>query len=246
MRINKFLLFIYFSTVLNATGLPKEYYKIKDTKQKTTAFFNYLYPLVVESNNNILKQREFVKNYLTNLKKPVDTSTPEYKKLLELAQKYKIKEKDLYNLSKYLKKIDTVSPSMVLAQAAVESNWGKSRFTKEANNIFGQWTYKGKGLIPKRRRSGHKHKIKLYNSLEESIQGYMELLNKGTAYKKFRTIRQSFSKQNLAPNGLVLSQTMVNYSGIGRKYLKILRSVIRKYNLQKFDKLYYGENKNKK
>jgi Bax protein len=237
MFINKIILFIALSVYLNATGFPKSYYKIKDTKQKTNTFFEYLYPMVEEANNNILKQREFVKQFFKTHTKPFDTTSKQHQKLLELANTYKIK--DIYNINKYLKKINIVPPSMTLAQAAVESNWGKSRFTKEANNIFGQWTYKGKGLVPKRRRSGHNHKIKLYSSLEKSIEGYMELLNKGTAYKRFRNLRQRYIDKNVAPNGYALSQTMINYSGIGKKYLKILRSVIRKYDLQKYDKKYY-------
>ncbi len=239
MPINRLILFIILSISLNATGLPPSYYKIKNTKQKTVTFFNYLYPMIVESNNNILKERKFVKTYLTQDITQIDKTSIDHQKLLDLATKYKIKTKDLYNINKYLKKIDTVPPSMALAQAAVESNWGTSRFTKEANNIFGQWTYKGKGIVPKRRKSGHTHKIKLYDSLEASIEGYMELLNKGTAYKKFRNLRQYYRKKSTIPSGLALSQTMIHYSGIGKKYLKILRIMIRKHHLKRYDMQYY-------
>lgn len=37
---------------------------------------------------------------------------------------------------------------MGIAQALVESAMGTSRFAREANNLFGEWTWGEKGLIP--------------------------------------------------------------------------------------------------
>ncbi|MEA1914031.1 MAG: glucosaminidase domain-containing protein [Campylobacterota bacterium] len=237
MYIKKLLLLITLLGTLNATGLPKSYYKINDTKQKTTAFFNHLYPMIVLSNNKILKERAFVESYFKNNTLKDTINSNDHAKILKLAKKYKIKQTN--NLKEYLDKINTVPPSMALAQSAVESNWGKSRFTKQANNIFGVWTYKGKGLVPLRRKAGEKHKIKIYNSLQGSLEGYMNLLNKGTAYKKFRRVRKAQEQSKGELTGLALSQTMIHYSGIGEKYLKILRSLIRKYDLKRFDTQYY-------
>ena len=58
----------------------------------------------------------------------------------------------LYRLSKFdgdeeaLKaelrlRIAPIPPSLALAQAAVESGWGLSRFAKEGNALFGQWAW---------------------------------------------------------------------------------------------------------
>ena len=39
---------------------------------------------------------------------------------------------------------------MVLAQSAIESGWGSSRFAKEGNALFGEWTWNNNiGLKPK-------------------------------------------------------------------------------------------------
>ena len=38
-------------------------------------------------------------------------------------------------------RLKTHPTSIVLAQAAIESGWGSSRFYKEANNVFGVWSY---------------------------------------------------------------------------------------------------------
>ena len=139
-------------------------------------------------------------------------------------------------------KIDVIPPSMSIAQAAVESAWGKSRFTKKANNIFGHWTYNAKnGIVPKRRPSGSKHFIRVFPNIQASLRAYMLNLNRHTAYKSFQNKRYQARVKNKNPMGMELSQTMIKYSGIGKKYLVILKSVIRKNKLQNYDNRFYQE-----
>ncbi|MGW8288481.1 MAG: hypothetical protein ACWGOD_09605, partial [Desulfobulbales bacterium] len=47
-----------------------------------------------------------------------------------------------------LERVDAVPTSIILAQGAIESSWGSSRFTREGNSIFGMWTWKNKGIVP--------------------------------------------------------------------------------------------------
>ncbi|NOQ67512.1 MAG: hypothetical protein GQ556_09920, partial [Desulfobacterales bacterium] len=44
-----------------------------------------------------------------------------------------------------LERVDAVPTSIILAQGALESSWGSSRFTREGNSIFGMWTWKTAG-----------------------------------------------------------------------------------------------------
>ncbi|HKJ91279.1 MAG TPA: glucosaminidase domain-containing protein, partial [Oceanipulchritudo sp.] len=39
------------------------------------------------------------------------------------------------------RRVDVIPPSLALAQAALESGWGTSRFAREGNNLFGIWCY---------------------------------------------------------------------------------------------------------
>ena len=66
-------------------------------------------------------------------------------------------------------------------------------------------------------------------------------LNRHTAYKSFREKRYQARIKNKNPMGMELSQTMLKYSGIGKKYLAILKSVIKKNNLTNYDKRFYQE-----
>ncbi len=80
--------------------------------------------------------------------------------------------------------------SITLAQAAMESGWGTSRFFREANNIFGVWSYDAKGprIAAKQKRQGKTIWLKKYNSLEESVQAYYKTISRKRVYAKFREL----------------------------------------------------------
>jgi len=66
--------------------------------------------------------------------------------------------------------VDTLPPSLVLAQGAEESGWGTSRFAIEGNALFGMWTWGDEGITPQQQRSEHgDHKIASYKSPMGSV-----------------------------------------------------------------------------
>ena len=73
-----------------------------------------------------------------------------------------------------------------VAQAIIESNWGESRFAREANNFY--------GIIQTDRTEPHikslrgKALLKVYNNKCESGD-YIELLNGSEYFKEYRDIR---------------------------------------------------------
>ena len=233
------VLSLYFIPSLSAAGFPESYYEISNVKKQKEVFLNHLYTLIEYENVRILKDREIIKNTLSKNIFQINYQSKDFPKLLKLKKKYKIKS--IHSLDEFLKRIDIVPPSLALAQAAVESGWGKSRFVKEANNIFGHWTYGEKGIIPQNRNEDAKHKIRIFSSLQTSIRAYMLNLNSNRAYHLFRSKRAKLRETNLAPTGMELSQTMKNYSGIGNKYLEILTNLINKQKLSKFDSKFFNK-----
>lgn len=222
-----------FFIVLNLyAAFPSWYYKINNIKQQKEAFVEILLPLIQIENQKIKKLRKEIIDifndpfYLLNEKKIAF--------LLQVAKKYKIKQ---LNKDKFLKKIDTIPPSLALSQAAIESGWGKSRFVKKANNIFGHWTYSNKGLKPK---SKYKHitidySIRIFPTLEDSIRAYMKNLNTNLAYKYFRELRYKYHKNNKRFTGLIAADTMINYSQKKEEYIKLLKQLIKSHNWEKYD-----------
>lgn len=241
MFLNKILFFILvFTSTLFSKGMPKEYFEIKDREKQKNYFFEYIYKLSKNENEKILEERNFVKNYLNSNLLNINPQSTEFLRLIKIKEKYRVKK--LYDLNSYMIKIDVIPPSLSLAQAAIESGWGKSRFVKTANNIFGHWTYNPKiGIIPRERKMGERHLIRVFKNLQDSIKAYMLNLNRNSAYKSFQKKRNQIKLKNEHASGLILSQTMINYSGIGKEYLSILKNVIKKNKLEQYDKRFYQQ-----
>ena len=68
-------------------------------------------------------------------KKPV-LDTDEQREIDQLILHYNAKD-----VSDLLSRMHTHPVSIILAQAALETGWGTSRFYNKANNIFGVWSY---------------------------------------------------------------------------------------------------------
>jgi len=215
-------------------AFPSWYYNIKDVKKQKKAFSEILLPLIKEENKKIKKLRAKVIKIFSDPYYMMDL----YKvaTLAKIAQKYKIK--NFLDKNEYLKKIDTIPPSLALAQAAIESGWGKSRFVKEGNNLFGHWIYSNKGMKPKSRYQNIKtqYSLRIFPSLEDSIAAYMHNLNTNPAYKKFRNLRYKIKKLHKKFTGSLAAITMVNYSQRKKEYVKLLKRMIRQNHWEKFDK----------
>ena len=214
---------LFFINLLFA-GFPEYYYKLPIQKQKKE-FKKILVPMIKNENQKILNERQTVIDifndpYFMMDKKKVLT-------LAKLAKKYHIK--DIYNKEEFLKKIDTIPTKLVLAQGAVESAWGRSYFVREANNLFGQWDYSGRGMIPRNRDENATHTIRIFETLEDSLAVYMRNLNRNPAYKEFRELRYKYRKENKKFNGLAAATTLHRYSQIGNRYVVLLQSMIKQF-----------------
>jgi len=219
---------------------PDWYYEISTSKEKKSAFFKILVPIVKENQERIRKERFFIKNFFNNLKveKP---QSKDLEKINKLAKRYRIK--NIYDENSFLKRVCAIPTSLVLAQAAMESGWGSSRFVKEANNIFGHWTYSEKGLIPSQRGDGKTHKIRIFDSLEDSVAAYMLNLNRHGAYAEFRNLRYLSIKSKNYFGGFEAADTMTHYSAIGKEYNTQLKNIITQNNLLRYDEDHRGHYK---
>ena len=107
-----------------------------------------------------------------------------------------------------LRRMAPIPPSLALAQAAVESAYGTSRFAIAGNALFGQWTT-GAGLKPQEQRSAKaRFQVAAFGSPLKSVEAYARNLNTHRAYRKFRAARQAQSLNGADPAGLKLISTL--------------------------------------
>ena len=121
--------------------------------------------------------------------------------------------------------------SLVLAQAAVESGWGSSRFAIEGNNLFGIWTTANdpnviKSLYDREEQSIY---VKKYPNIAESISHYFLTLGRHNAYKKFRAKR--YEEKDV----FELIEALDKYSERGDEYTSLLKKIVEWNDLQKYD-----------
>jgi len=208
------------------SGFGKEYYKIRNSKLKKAAFVNTLLPKIKEAEKKILSDRAFIENFFNNYLFTYSLKDRhDIERLIKISKRYRIKQ--MYNEAEYLEKVDSIPISLVLAQSAVESAWGDSRFAKEGNNLFGEWTWGKKGIIPEGRDENATHRLRIFNTLDDSIARYMLNLNRHRSYKEFRVLRAHKRAEKENFTGLDAAAKMTNYSQMREVYSRLLANVIK-------------------
>ena len=77
---------------------------------------------------------------------------------------------------------DRIPINLVVAQAILESNWGKSRFARDGNNLFGIKAVNDEEYM----LSLNLKKVKKYTTFCSSVVDYIDLLSYGEPYKNFQ------------------------------------------------------------
>lgn len=205
----------------------KSYSSVEKRKK---AFFEYLYPIVHSENERILNEKAYVERAQRSLTRRDTLPDSSITRLKALGVKYRVKPEKLPSkegVEELLKKVDIIPEGLALIQAANESNWGRSRFAKQGNNLFGQWCFsKGCGIVPKRRSEGSGHEVAAFPNVQFSVRSYLRNLNSHPAYKQLRDQRAQMRQKGKEPTAHALAGGLTNYAGIGHEYVKILRQMI--------------------
>ena len=193
-----------------------------ETSLKKQAFINLMLPSILITKYKLAEMRNSV---LTIVNASTEPSIEEQLFLSNLKKSYKCKS----NIE-LLGRLQTHPTSIVIAQAALESGWGTSRFYREANNIFGVWSYsKNEPRIKaSESRQGTPVYVKKYASLPESIESYFKTLARGP-YASFRVEREKTKDvYQLIPHLKV-------YSELKEEYVLRLEKVMRHNHLEQYD-----------
>ena len=111
-------------------------------------------------------------------------------------------------------RFERVPMEMIVAQAALESGWGTSRFAREANNLFGIRTYDKD--IPHMLIEGAKKwpgwGVRIFPTKCQGVQYFVNLLNTHPAYEEFRDKRYNMLILGKELDAKVLIKTLKLYS----------------------------------
>jgi Bax protein len=77
--------------------------------------------------------------------------------------------------------------------------------------------------------------IRVFSSLQKSVNAYMLNLNNHEAYESFREKRLKAHLEGKNYTGMDAAKTMVNYSELKMEYIKMIREMIEQNNLQIYD-----------
>ncbi len=209
------------------THIPESHLALSGAPQKDS-FIKIVLPLILASNEEIRKRREAIKRALEN----GDRATLE-----KWAKLYKIDGTDQDNeavMTRLLERADTIPVALALAQAAVESGWGTSRFAIQGNALFGQWAWRDRAGIRPLDASNDRAVVRSFGSLLGSVRAYMHNLNTHSHYQKFREARLALRNRPKVGEAQMLVKYLDRYAEIGHAYVKKLEVLIRSNNFGHF------------
>jgi Bax protein len=203
---------------------------IDDRKKR---FFAFLRPVVEAENARLRQQRERLLRLRSRLIAGNELSDADKRRLDEMARRCRVEADDARpQVEQLLPCVDIIPTSLALAQAALESAWGTSRFAQRANNLFGLWcNTPGCGIVPKRRPEGKTYEVEAFADVGAAVRSYMNDLNAHPAYQPLRAIRARRRAQGQMPTGTALAAGLINYAAIGEQYVEHIRGVIRRNDL---------------
>jgi len=119
--------------------------------------------------------------------------------------------------------INRVNLELLVAQAALESGWGTSRFAKEGKNLFGIRTYdlREPHMLPWKDKP-KKWGVKVFEHECDSILHYTKTLNNHHAYQGYRQMREEG-----IDNPYMLIETLDAYAS-DKNYFAKIKSILTK------------------
>ncbi len=216
------------------SSLPQDFMDIQPIIERKRLFINTLIPIIYSENLQILNDRKKILDWWRESDGENFSRDFWPQWLFELSEKYGSSDSNLGNL---LVRVDIIPISLALAQSAIESGWGTSRYSREGNAVFGQYTFdESKGLKPKDRNENDEFFIKKFSNLSESVRSYLKNINTHLAYADFREERKKLRMSGENLSGYKLVNFLKDYSERRESYIRDVKEIMNSNNFQKYDK----------
>ena len=208
--------------------IPKTWEEEPSIPLKQSVFFRTMTTMALEVNEEILDQRQ--KLLSLNIDEPLSAHDQTW--LQQMMAQYRVSHTigpySPEQLAELHIRVDIIPPSLTLVQAAIESAWGSSRFVREGNALFGQWTTPGQGIKAKESDAW----LAAFANPHESVAAYCLNLNTHPSYSIFRVSRAEMRKEGRPPNGAELAMHLEKYSEKGVEYTSLVKNMITRHSLE--------------
>lgn len=209
--------------------LPPDLDKLTATETRKRLFLSTMLPLVLQVNEEIAARRRRLLAIMATDDRP---SPDDLAWLQEMAQAYGVADPAPPIL---LPRIDQVPPSLALAQAAEETGWGTSRFARDGNALFGQWSFGTEGVMRPLAAVNDGYGIRSFDNLVGAVRAYAHNLNTHAAYREFRVARTAMRRAGQPLDGDALAGSLSRYSERGSAYVRSIRAIMRDNGLAALD-----------
>jgi Bax protein len=116
-----------------------------------------------------------------------------------------------------------INTELIIAQAIVESDYGRSRFAREGHNLFGIRVWSKEGMLPFKQPESIDWRVRVFKNKCESVKYYIEILNTKKVYAEFRRVREI----TINRDPIAMAKTLDNFS-TNKQYEKHVIEVINK------------------
>ncbi len=127
---------------------------------------------------------------------------------------------------------------IIVAMAVLETGYGKSRFAKEANNLFGIRTWnKNTPQLKAKENPNTSWGVKKYKTKCDSVKDMIDIINRISAYKDFRTLRKEQLKTGKLEVNLLIDQ--LHKWSTNPEYTQLVKN--KSKDVEKILKEHYGQ-----
>lgn len=228
------------------TNLPTDFAKITDVNRRNKLFLQIIGPLALKLSDELRQERLTVRELRAAFLTGADL-TPEQEKFIEeKAAQYDIftrmtgrRRYDIL-LKRLELKVNIVPPSLLMAAAAIESDWGANRIVREGNSLYKEldW-YTNQGLKPQDDQQDPSYRYKTFPSLYDSMKSYALRLNSNVNYEQMRLYRAEIEYREKPVTGRALAHTLLFASNL-KNFAGLLDYTITFYELANFDEAELG------
>lgn len=194
--------------------------------QKKIAFIYAILPSILVCKYSLDKEKKIAENIYKKIQRKHFLSKEDSLYIIELMDQYNV-----VDIPDLMYRLGSHPTSIVIAQAAIESGWGQSRFLKKGNNLFGVWSYSksGERMEAWNTREGKSIYVRKYDTIYESLEDYFKTIATTWAYQKFR------QKRIETDNPFELIWYLNYYSELRYDYVQKLGVLIVQNDLHKYD-----------